>query len=164
MQEKRMNEIEALYLKQYNMMLTYALRILKNKALAEEAVQEAFRIACQRAKVFLESENKEGWLLNTLKYVILNIRRKQFRAISNMSEYVTLVERFRLEENDIALDVLYKDIASMDEFILVKGLVLEKKSIQELADERGISVDACKKRVQRAKQTLRKRLEEVENL
>ena len=45
MQEQISSEIEALYVKQYDMLLTYAICILKNDTLAEEALQETFRIA-----------------------------------------------------------------------------------------------------------------------
>lgn len=158
MQEQFLSEIEALYIKQYDMLLTYAMRILKNSAWAEEAVQETFRIACQKADILYESENKEGWLLNTLKNVISNMERIQFRASRRMEEYAKLLASFPERNNDIDLDVLYKDLASSEEYILIKELVFEQKSIRELAESRGISIAACKKRVQRAKQALRKRL------
>ena len=158
MQEQFLSEIETLYIKQYDMLLTYATRILKNSAWAEEAVQETFRIACQKADILNQSENKEGWLLNTLKNVISNMERIQFRASRRMEEYAKLLASFPERNCDIDLDVLYKDLASTEEYILIKELVFEQKSIRELAESRGISEAACKKRVQRAKQALRKRL------
>lgn len=163
MQEQLLSEIEALYVKQYDMLFTYAMRILKNGALAEEAVQETFRIACQKADVLYKSENKEGWLLNTLKNVILNMEKMQLRASRRLTEYTTLLAGFPESNNSIDLDVLYKDIASSEEYILIKELVLEQKSIRELAESRGISIAACKKRVQRAKQVLRKRLGSIDD-
>ena len=163
MQEQVSIQIEALYVKQYEMLLTYAMRTLKNDALAEEAVQETFRIACQKADVLYQSENKEGWLLNTLKNVILNIERMQFRTNRKMAEFATLLADFPDRNNSIDLDVLYRDIASTEEYILIKERVIEGKSISELALSRGISIAACKKRIQRAKQVLRKRLEKIED-
>lgn len=163
MQEQLLSEIETLYVKQYDMLFIYAMRILKNGSLAEEAVQETFRIACQKADVLNKSENKEGWLLNTLKNVISNMERMQFRASRRMEEYATLLASLPERNDDIDLDVLYKDIASSEEYILIKELVFDQKSIRELAESRGISEAACKKRVQRAKQVLRKRLRSVDD-
>ena len=74
-----------------------------------------------------------------------------------------LLASFPEKNNDIDLDILYKDLASSGEYVLIKELVLEQKSIQEMAESRGISVAACKKRVQRAKQVLRKRLKSIDD-
>lgn len=163
MQEQFLREIEVLYVKQYDMLLTYAMSILKNDALAEEAVQETFRIACQKADVLHKSENKEGWLLNSLKNVISNIERMQFRASRRMEEYAALLARFPERDNGIDLDVLYNNIATSEEYILIKELVFEQKGIRELAESRGISIAACKKRIQRAKQMLRKQLGSIDD-
>lgn len=156
MQEHLLREIEVLYIKQYNMLLAYAIHTLKDDALAEEAVQETFRIACQKADVLHEQKNKEGWLVNTLKYVISNIERVQFRANRSLAEYTALLKRVQEKHDEIDLDIMYKDIALSEEYALIKEYALERKSIRELSEKRGISIAACKKRIQRAKQTLRK--------
>lgn len=54
-------------------MIAYAISALNDRSLAEEAVQDTYRIACAKADDFLSSPNPKGWLLNTLKYVIKNI-------------------------------------------------------------------------------------------
>lgn len=159
MQEHLLSEIETLYIKQYDILLTYATRILKDDTLAEEAVQETFRIACQKADVLHEQGNKEGWLVNTLKYVISNIEKVQFRANRSLTNYTALLKQVQEKHDDIDLDILYKDIASSEEYTLIKEYILERKSIHELAEKRGISIAACKKRIQRARQALRRRIE-----
>ena len=164
MKEQVSDEIEELYVKQYDMLLPYAMRMLKNDALAEEAVQETFRIACQKADVLYECANKEGWLLITLKNVILNIEKIQWRSERKITEFSKTLESFYNGPGNVDLDLLYKDLASTEEYILIKEMVLEEKSIRELAESRGISVDACKKRVQRAKEVLRKQLDQAENV
>lgn len=159
MQEQHLSEIEALYIDQYDKLFTYAVRILKNETLAEEAVQETFRIACQKADVLHKHENKEGWLLNTLKYVISNIEKIQFRANRSLAEYTALLKMIQEKHTEIDLDIMYKDISSSEEYTLIKEYILEQKSIRELAEKRGISIAACKKRIQRARQTLRRWIE-----
>lgn len=151
-------EIEALYIDQYNTLLAYATRVLKNEALAEEAVQETFRIACQKSDLFEKSENRKGWLFNTLKFVMANIERARVRSTRLLAECFSLEMDNCGKNDDINPDVLYEDIAGLDEFHLIKQIALEQKSIKELAEELGISVDACKKRVERARKRLRKKI------
>ena len=161
MREQHLSEIELLYVKNYDMLITYAVHILHNKELAEEAVQETFRIACQKADAACECGNKEGWLLNTLKNVISNMEKLQFRANRRLEEYTTWIATLQDKINYIDLDVMYNDSAGLGGYILIKELVVGEKSIRELAESRGISEAACKKRVQRAKQVLRKRLNDI---
>ena len=69
--------IEDLYIDMYPILLRYATNSLRNPHLAEEAVQETFRIACAKYVQLMESPNRQGWLTNALKYVIRNTRRSQ---------------------------------------------------------------------------------------
>ena len=42
--------IENLYMEMFDMLFVYANSSIKNEPLAEEAVQETFRIACQKSE------------------------------------------------------------------------------------------------------------------
>ena len=53
-------EIERLYFKLFEQMRLYAVSALENEALAEEAVQETFRIACMKPEQLLGSANPAG--------------------------------------------------------------------------------------------------------
>ena len=61
-------------------------------------------------------------------------------------------------EDQISLEVTYENVGHSDEFQLIKEMAVEGKSHLEMADARGISVVACKKRVQRAKEFLRRNI------
>lgn len=67
--------IQQLYLEMYDLLMSYAYGALNNYTLAEEAVQETFRIACSKPESLLNSPNRKGWLTNTLKYVLQNTKR-----------------------------------------------------------------------------------------
>lgn len=154
------SEIESLYLRMYDMLFVYAKANLANSILAEEAVQETFVIACRKPEALCFSERPEGWLVNTLKYVISNMRRQQAAAMDCMLSYLSLyLTAQQIEENTISLNTLYDDVCKTEEFKLIKELAVDKRSIAEMAFDRGISVPACKKRVQRAKEFLRKKIE-----
>lgn len=152
-------EIERLYFELFEQMRIYANSALENEALAEEAVQETFRIACMKPEQLCDSPNPRGWLFNTLKYVIQNTRKIRNRAINLLAEYTAHREVSpSWTEDAIDPDILYEDVINSEEYQLLKAFALEGRSLLELAQERGISLDACKKRVQRAKEMLKQKI------
>ena len=60
------------------------------------------------------------------------------------------------DEEDI--DILLGDVSPLEDFQILKMIVLNGYSMKEAADEYGISLEACKKRVQRIKKRLQKKL------
>lgn len=152
--------IEALYLEMYPRLRSYAIGALKDIDLAEEAVQESFHIACAKGSALLESENPHGWLTQTLKFVICNTRRAQVRLNNVAISEIPASETPRVTPCENAdFNVAYEEMLGPDDFSLLKLVVLEKYSMMEASSELGISVEACKKRVQRAKRRLKNILE-----
>ena len=152
-------KIEALYLELYEKMKAYARSSLQNEALAEEAVQETFRIACQKPEQVCGSVNPQGWLVQTLKYTIRNMQGNSTTAMKLLEKYLDAQDKdFSLSEDSLDLRVLYANVADTEEFRLLSEMAIVGRSHLEMAKSRGISVDACKKRVQRAKEILRKRI------
>lgn len=152
-------KIEELYLEMFEKMKVYACCSLDNEALAEEAVQETFRIACQKPEQLCESVNPKGWLIQTLKYTICNIKSNQATARKFLDKY--LKQHFQdasFSEDGVDLHILYENVADTEEFKLLVEMAIEGRSHLEMAECRGISVDACKKRMQRAKETLQRRI------
>lgn len=151
--------IEQLYLEMYAMLMAYARSALGEEALAEEAVQETFQIACQKPAQLLDSPNPRGWLVNTLKFTIRNMTRSRDSARLILSRYLAArSESIAFSEDKVSLEILYENVADLEEFKLLKELAIDGRSHLEMAKDRGISVNACKKRVQRAKEILKKKL------
>lgn len=152
--------IEELYNEMFYPLSAYANSALSDRKLAEEAVQDTFRIACAKADVFLSSPNKKGWLLNTLKNVIHNLIRSRAYLNSIVICSLDFDENIIVGDEDSPdLDMMYSDLIDNEDYKLLKKIVLDKYSILEAARELGISVEACKKRVQRAKKKLKKHFE-----
>lgn len=150
-------DIEHLYLQLYPLMMQYARSFLFSEALAEEAVQDAFQIACQKPDELMGSQNPEGWLFNTLKNVVRNTIRRRARDRELLFEYLNSGKSVdRIDE--IRLELIYADVVHLEEFQLVKEMVLEGKSYLEIAAEHRISVAACRKRMQRAREFLKKKI------
>lgn len=159
MNTEQRQQIEALYLEMFEKLRTYASCSLDSDALAEEAVQETFRIACQKPDALCSSSNPRGWLVSALKNTVRNIRKSRATAKRIVEQYLmTQIKEFSISEDGVNLNILYKDVADTEEFKLLSELALKGKSHKEMAEARGITVDACKKRVQRAKEKLQKKL------
>jgi len=130
--------------------------ILSDKSLSEEAVQDTFRIACAKIDVFRTSVNPEGWLVNTLRNVIRNMQKN--RAV--ISKYFIYdIELEKIEDSSIStkqgFELIFGDIANSEDFKLLTRIVLDKYTMLEASQEFGLTVDACKKRVQRIKKKLK---------
>ena len=153
------NRIEELYYEMFDMLIAYGRSALGNEALAEEAVQETFRVACQRPEQVCESVNPRGWLVQTLKYTICNMRNSQQSARRLLEKYMeTQGEDAAFSEDNMDLHILYENVAHTEEFKLLLELTIEGRSHLEVAQRLGISVDACKKRAQRAREKLRTKI------
>lgn len=151
--------IEKFYLEMYDLLFIYARNALDNESLAEEAIQETFRILCMKPDEFFSSINPKGWILNTLKFTIQNMKRSRDKANVLLTQYLAAhTQSITFSEDRISLEVTYENVAQTEEFQLIKELAVDGKSHLEMAKSRGITVPACKKRVQRAKEFLRRKL------
>ena len=165
MTEEQEKQITDLYLEMYNKLMHTALKNEENESYAEEAVQEVFRIACQHPERCCGCENPQGWLVKTLRYVILNAKRRRAAAKKYLEEYVTLhiVEPYT-PENRINVDLLYQNVSQSEEWKLLSDMFVDGMTHKEMAQKYNISVSNCKKRVERAKKNLKKKLKKLVTL
>ncbi|MCI8697825.1 MAG: sigma-70 family RNA polymerase sigma factor [Oscillospiraceae bacterium] len=151
------SDLEQMYREMYPTLYAYALRILKDHALAEEAIQDTFCIACAKREQALSNPKPRGWLMLTLKHVMQNMLRAQ-RKVQRLL-FLTAGEEQPAEAPELLdVDVLFGDVSDSEDFRLLKRIALDQCTIVELAQDLGISVEACKKRVQRARKRLQKKL------
>lgn len=154
--EKYLKFIETLYIKNASLLFNYANIILSNTSLAEEAVQETFVIACIKQHALENSPNPEGWLMNTLKNVCRNIQKNRNYYLSRILSLNESVLGTTALESDNLWETNVQDFISKEDFMILKKIILDGYSYKDLAKELGISLEACKKRAQRAKQRFRK--------
>ena len=151
--------IESLFLEMHGLLKSYALGILRDESLAEEAVQETFQVACIRPEALFESPNPKGWLVNTLKLTLRNMIRSRESSQRLLSKYLSMqMDTMAFSEDKVSFEVMYQNISDTEEFKLIKEMAIDGKSHLEMAQARGITVTACKKRVQRAKEILKRKL------
>ena len=160
MDSRYYKRIHALYLEMYDKLMAYARVSMQKESLAEEVVHETFCIACQKAEAVCNHPNPKGWLFLTLKNTIKNMKRTRATASRILEAYFR--ERLRddsAHEDQVSLKILYRDLTDSDDFKILYEMAVMGRSRAEIAQARGITVNACKKRVQRAKEVLRKKLE-----
>ena len=151
--------LEQVYREMADFLLNYANTKLTDPSLAEEALQETFRIACSKLQSFCTSPNPKGWIVLVMKNVIRNMIRKRAklrRTFIAMDD--CRFSDFESSTDDEITRVEYSDVVSFDDYELLKFVVMEGFSIKEAAEHLGISVEACKKRIQRATERMRKGL------
>lgn len=153
MTREQSQKIEQLYIAMFSRLYSVAFAVLKDKSFAEEAVQDTFRIACAKPNSVLTSPNPEGWLMNTLKHILLKIRSQ--RAQDSAHILPLLKEHEDLQCNGIERQADILDLLKEDDRRVLVLTVLEGKTMLEASHELGIGLEACKKRAQRARKRLK---------
>lgn len=143
----------------YTRLAVYASTALGSRSAAEDAVQEVFRIVCERIDDVMALDRPQGWVMNALKNTIFNRSRKQTRSSALVSRITSERREEASSQDALDPDLLYADIADTDDYKLMRRLADGGMTLAELADELGISLEACKKRVQRARSNLQKKFE-----
>lgn len=153
MTKSQSQKIEELYIAMFSRLYGVALAALRDASLAEEAVQDTFRIACSKPTALLSSANPEGWLMNTLKNVLMKIRSQRAQDEAFILPLLTEHENLVGACDDTKPDIL--ELLSDDDKKVLMLTVLEGKTMLEASHTLGISLEACKKRAQRARKRLR---------
>lgn len=152
--------LTALYLKKRKFLMEYANGSLHNYALAEEAVQQTFEIACRKIDRLCSSPNPEGWITKTLAFVIRNVENRQRTergVIALTSDYRP--DLVAAPADPMPLHLTYGNLVATSQFQLVFAMEVEGKTLAEIAGDLGISEVACKKRAERARKYLQKKFQ-----
>lgn len=155
MRENRNDLIESLYRQNFQMLVVCAYRFLGDRESAYEAVQETFRIACEKIDDLQSSQSHVGWLRTATKNTCMNIIRKRQRNAALLISYANDQATWT-EERWAAQDgthILYQ-ILSQEEILLLEKLFLYGLTYAEAAGELGVSLWACYKRAERATEKL----------
>ena len=77
----------------------------------------------------IESQNRPGWLTNTLKYIIYNTRRSQAK-FSNLLMIITTEAEMspEISEDNTELAMYCTSILGKEDFELIKHIIIENKN------------------------------------
>ena len=151
--------IDRLYFEMYDPLVSYANSCLNDQHRAEELTQEVFVSAVQKPEALMNSPNPKGWLYKAMWNMVQNNNRVTLRHMKLIDDYLSVNGKevtVSIDQPDLKLK--YGSLAETEEFKLIYDMAVLGKSQQEMAAERGITVVNCKKRVERAKKFLRRKL------
>ena len=140
-------------------LLVYAESALGNHAMAEDAVQQAFEIGWRKIEDFQNSPKPEGWIFRSLEFVISNMKsrlRTERRVIAIMDDYCP--DLVAAPADPLPLRVHFGELLDTPQFRIVYEMEIQGRTLAEIAKDLGISETACKKRAERARKDLQKKL------
>ena len=156
--------VERLYRLHLKKLFIYANAVLRDPEQAKDVVQDTFHEALRRIDVFATHENPGGWLMNTLKNKLKENERTRRRDLCrllsldadfpdkrNLPEELVVAQPEPQEES--VIEILER-VLTPEEFRLLKRLVFDRASHQQVAQEFGISVYASQKRLERIRDKL----------
>ena len=147
----KLNFLEKIYIKEVPNMLRYAEVLLSSYPLAEDAVQNTFKIALEKIDDVINSPKPVGWIKNTLKNEIRQKYREQKKYIFDYElNMIPVNDELPVETAFLGLDE--------NSIYLLKKIYVEGTPYQELAKELNISVSALKMRIRRSKDKLKQEL------
>ena len=117
--------IEELFIEKYYSLSAYAYSVLQDRLLAEEAVQDTFRIACAKPDKLLSSPNPGGWLMEALKnnmQTIIRNRAKLSKIVISSIDCEKNIDIEVMDEPDV--DFLYSNLTDNDDYKLLKKIAL----------------------------------------
>lgn len=140
-------------------LLMYAESALGNHAMAEDAVQLAFEIGWRKIEDFQNCPKPEGWIFKSLEFVISNMKsrlRTERRVIAIVDEYRP--DLVAAPADPLPLRVHFGDLVDTPQFQIIYEMEFYGRTLAEIAKDLGISENACKKRAERARKDLQKKL------
>lgn len=155
--------IEKLYHEFFTQLWIYAKAALDDPERAQEVVQDTFHEAVRHIDIIMVHDNPKGWLMDTLKKKIMHARRSMNR---NILHFISLDSGIEFSDPVLASedpvpsnvhDTLkeIRTVLSDEEWNLLRKIALEKRPYKNVAEELGITVWTCQKRVERIRKKLK---------
>lgn len=143
---------EKLYLDWYKALLRYIYRLTLDKQAAEEILQETFLTAYKKIEFLRRHENPSGWLYVTAK----NITRNYLRKMRNPDAVLYLENYKQPSVNEESIKDILPDFFTKEEADIITRYYRDRQSVSEIAQDYGISLSACKMRLKRTRDKLKK--------
>lgn len=142
--------------------LRLAIRILGDPDDADEVVQETFLLAWRkRRQVSIVGDSALPWLLTTARFEALSARRRAVRRAARQVPFVPeLHDRPAAVETEESLAPVLAELSDRDRAV-VQAVLIDELSYAEAAATLGVPVSTVGKRLQRARERLRRRLRDA---
>lgn len=145
-----------LYLEQFDFLYHLACALLHDDHLGYDLVQDTFQAAFIKIDVLMRHPNPTGWLVQTMKNKAVHIYRDQKRLLELNEAMMPHADDLAFEEQESDWKERWLRVLSEEEISLLQKYYGSGYPIQDIAKEYKISVEACYKRLQRARKKLEK--------
>lgn len=157
------------YNRYYKNMFNTALRIVKDRAHAEDIMQESFLSAFTKMHTFKGEVTFGSWL----KRIVINNSIYHYRKQQKKNEVALDEILYKVEDNDgIASDHLFTELKAQKVMETMKYLkdnyrisltlfLIEGYDYEEISEIMNISYTNCRTTISRAKESLRKKLMKI---
>jgi RNA polymerase sigma-70 factor (ECF subfamily) len=153
--------LRGLYQNHYQALFDYAYQLGIGREAAEDYVQDAFMTVIRHIEDIRKTRSPRMYLNQALKNVI-GYRMRSIRYAVNLQKKLReQPDLFREGQHtdELPPETLFHGAIGEAELTLLIRFYLEGWSQKELAEEMGVSENACKQRIKRAKAHLRNALE-----
>lgn len=157
--------IQELYNSHFKALLNRTRRLGFGDEIAEDYVQETFLIAIKRIDDIKTCRKPRAYLTKILKNVIgYNLRQTHsaLRLLKKIQDQNADSPLTGTHVEELDPETLYRGAVSAEELRLLIQFYQEGKTSKEIAEASGIGIEACKKRILRAREHLRHILDESE--
>jgi RNA polymerase sigma-70 factor (ECF subfamily) len=153
------NALAGLYERYYATMVWVAYSVLLDRSLAEDAAQQAFATACGKIRSLRQPDRFGPWLTTTCRHTAQDMARARRRDVALQKRAVSEIRLASdsdgfdkaVKEAVDSLPVLYREVVVLHYY---SGL-----SYQEIESVLGVSGDAVKGRLARARKQIQVHLE-----
>jgi RNA polymerase sigma-70 factor (ECF subfamily) len=152
---------DTLLSRHYPRALQVARRLLGDHAAAEDAVQESFIRVVRSRREYDPARSFAGWFYTILRHICTDQTRRRARRarqVEELAQELPAVAYGSPVQSSTAVAELLLPLPPEDREILILRMV-EGLSFHEIATRQGCSVEAAKKRAQRALRVLRERMD-----
>lgn len=155
--------IEKLYHEFFTQLWIYAKAALGDPEQTQEVVQDTFHEAVRHIDILMAHDNPKGWLMDALKKKIMHARRSmnryilRFISLDSDLEFTDPVLSVEDPAPNNVQDTLreIRRVLSEEELDLLRKITLEKQPYKNVAEELGITVWTCQKRIERMRKKLK---------
>lgn len=154
--------IAGLFSSEYQRLIRYAQIVFRKRngnvdpvGRAEEVVQEAFYLACEKRNDLKKSDDPGRWLTAAVTYKIREALREDRKWVKNLM-LLPSEEAVPFPEPDALAELI-----PADDYDLLKRLYVEGYTYKELCDELGVSKSNLGMRINRIKKAFRKKHEKI---
>lgn len=156
--EDELNDLIASLYEQYGDYLTdYAQSCGYSPDVSQDLTHDVFVIALQKATDLYFAVSYKGWLIRTLRNLIWNHQRTVLYA---QKLQLKLEKQYNNRQMELSTETMYEGMIDKNDLDILIRYWERSERVEKIAEDLDISVDACRKRIQRAKSRFKKAYEE----